>query len=154
MSLNFKNKIISESSPDIMEHLIKKLETRQRNLYNYANMINSINTIEDFYYKKKDIFNLFQNLKEEFKQAENKVKQNGAAAVFNCEFFTVKGAKLESQLADVKDFADFTPETEAIKTFSSDNSKYYDESAERSAPYFDVGIDGITLLNSGFPDAE
>ena len=92
--------------------------------------------------------------KEEFKQAENKVKQNGAAAVFNCEFFTVKGAKLESQLADVKDFGDFTPETEAIKTFSSDNSKYYDESAERSAPYFDVGIDGITLLNSGFPDAE
>lgn len=92
--------------------------------------------------------------KSEFQQAENKVKQNGAAAVFNCEYFTVKGAKLESQLADVKDFGDFTPETEAIKTFSGDNSKYYDESAERSAPYFDVGIDGITLLNSGFPDAE
>ena len=74
MSLNHKKNIISESSPDIMAYLIKKLETRQRNLYNYANMINSINTIEDFYYKKKDIFNLFQNLEEELKQASLAIK--------------------------------------------------------------------------------
>ena len=42
MSLNKRNKIISESSPDIMEYLIQKLESRQRNLVSYVNLFNSI----------------------------------------------------------------------------------------------------------------
>ena len=34
MSLNFKNKIISESSPDIMEYLIRKLESKEKDVQN------------------------------------------------------------------------------------------------------------------------
>ena len=55
--------------------------------------------------------------------------------------FTVGGAKLESYTADVDTDAAFTPDTEAIV------NGYFAESAERSAPYFDVEIDGITLIN-------
>ena len=91
--------------------------------------------------------------KAEFALAETSVKQYGSKAVFNCSNFTVKGKALDNQLADVEDYGDFAPETEAIKNDAT-LGKYYDESAGRSAPYFDVGIDGITLLNSGFPDAE
>ena len=94
MSLNFKNKIISESSPDIMEYLIKKLETRQRNLYNYANMFNSINSIEEFYLKRKDIFNLFQNLEEELRQASLAIKalmvQNKVLSEENIKSLNIK----------------------------------------------------------------
>ena len=94
MSLNFKNKIISESSPDIMEYLIKKLETRQRNLYNYANMFNSINSIEEFYIKRKDIFNLFQNLEEELRQASLAIKalmvQNKVLSEENIKSLNIK----------------------------------------------------------------
>ena len=86
-----------------------------------------------------------------FAAAELAVKEGGAAAVFNCDNFTVKGAKLTTYQADVKDMGDYAPETEAIKTVAG--VSYFDESAGRSAPYFDVAIDGIELLNSGFPEA-
>ena len=91
--------------------------------------------------------------KTEFASAEAVVKANGAKAVFNCSNFKVGGQTLTSKLADVEDYSDFIPETEAIKDDGS-VGKYYDESSFRSAPYFDVNIDGIELLNSGFPDAE
>ena len=55
---------------------------------------------------------------------------------------------LTSYIADVKDMGDYVPETEAIKT--AGGVTYFDESAKRSAPYFDLRIDGINLLNSGF----
>ena len=94
MSLNKRNKIISESSPDIMEYLIQKLESRQRNLVSYVNLFNSINSIEAFYLKKKDIFNLFQNLEEEFRQASLAIKalmvQNKALSEENLQFLNIK----------------------------------------------------------------
>jgi len=86
----------------------------------------------------------------EFAQAETAVRNGGAKVVFNCANFTVGGEHLSSKMADVRDMGDYVPETEAIK--EADGVKYYDESADRSAPYFDVSIDGITKLNSGFPD--
>ena len=89
--------------------------------------------------------------KAEFALAEASVKAGGAAAVFNCANFTVKGAALTTYKADVEDMGDYQPETEAIKTAAG--VSYFDESAGRSAPYFDVAIDGIELLNSGFPEA-
>ena len=72
----------------------------------------------------------------------------GTRKVFDCANFTVKGEHLTSYKADVQDMGDYVPETEVIK--SAGSVKYFDESSERSAPYFDIIIDGITLLNSGF----
>ena len=66
--------------------------------------------------------------------------------VFDCSKFTVKGEHLTSYKADVDDYGDWVPETEAIKTVN--NITFFDESAQRSAPYFDVEIDGITKLNA------
>ena len=72
----------------------------------------------------------------------------GTRKVFDCSKFTVEGEHLTSYLADVDDFGDFVKETEAIKT--EGGITFFDESALRSAPYFDIAIDGITTLNSGF----
>lgn len=66
----------------------------------------------------------------------------GEIHVFDVDTFTVNGEKLDSYLADVDTDADYTPDTEAIK------DGYFHESEYRSAPYFDLQIDGITLLNS------
>ena len=68
----------------------------------------------------------------------------GTLHVFDTATFTVGGAPLDTYMADVDTDEAFTPDTEAIK------DGYFDESASRSAPYFDVQIDGITLLNEAF----
>ena len=47
-----------------------------------------------------------------------------------------------SYMADVDTDANYTGDTEAIK------DGYFAESSDRSAPYFDLQIDGITLLNT------
>jgi basic membrane protein A len=70
--------------------------------------------------------------------------QNGTLKVFDTDTFTVKGAKVDTYLADVNTDAAFTPDTEAIKDGA------FAESSDRSAPYFDLRIDGITLLNEKF----
>lgn len=59
-------------------------------------------------------------------------------------FITVEGEKLTSYLADVDDLGDYVKETEVIK------DGYFHESEYRSAPYFDITIDGITLLDTAF----
>ena len=69
---------------------------------------------------------------------------NGSLKVFDCSKFTVKGAHLTSYLADVDDAGDFKPETEVIKT--ENGITYFAESYFRSAPYFDIIIDGITIM--------
>ena len=94
MSFDIRNNVICNSNHDIMEYLIKKLESRQRNLSGYANMFNSINSIEDFYLKRKDIFNLFQNLEEELRQAYLAIKalmiQNKALSEETIQFKDAK----------------------------------------------------------------
>lgn len=65
----------------------------------------------------------------------------GTLHVFAVNTFTVGGEKVTSYLADVDDFGDFKGETEVIK------DGYFHESEYRSAPYFDLRIDGITELN-------
>ena len=59
-------------------------------------------------------------------------------------FITVGGAALTTYLADVDTDAAFTPDTEAVA------DGYFHESEYRSAPYFDVRIDGIEMLNQMF----
>ena len=66
----------------------------------------------------------------------------GTLHVFDCNTFTVGGQKLTSYKADVDDDGTFTGETEVIK------DGYFHESEYRSAPYFDLRIDGITELQS------
>ena len=56
-------------------------------------------------------------------------------------FITKDGAALTSYTADVDTDEAFTPDTEVV------SDGYFHESEYRSAPYFDVQIDGITLLN-------
>ena len=74
MSSEFSNDIICNSNPDIMEYLIQKLESRKKNLSKYSNIINSIDSFESFYLRKKDIFLLFKNLEEELHQASLAIK--------------------------------------------------------------------------------
>ena len=69
---------------------------------------------------------------------------SGELKVFNTAAFTVGGEALTSYLADVDTDPAYTPDTEVIK------DGCFCESEFRSAPYFDVDIDGIELLNTAF----
>ncbi len=68
----------------------------------------------------------------------------GTLHVFNASQFTVGGKALTSYKADVDTDEAYTPDTEVI------SDGYFHESEYRSAPYFDLRIDGITLLNEKF----
>lgn len=71
---------------------------------------------------------------------------NGSLKVFDLSTFTVNGAALvDNFMANVNDDAAFTPDTVVIKTTKS-GIKYFAESEFRSAPYFEVDIDGITII--------
>ena len=69
---------------------------------------------------------------------------SGELQVFDTSTFTVGGEALTSYMADVDTDADYTPDTEVIENGAFMESKF------RSAPYFDVQIDGITLLDTQF----
>ena len=68
----------------------------------------------------------------------------GEIHVFDTDTFTVGGEKLTSYMADVDTDAAYAKDTEVIK------DGYFHESEFRAAPYFDIQIDGITLLNTNF----
>ena len=70
--------------------------------------------------------------------------KDGTINVFDTANFTVKGEKLTSYKADVDTDADFTPDTEVVENGIFQESKF------RSGPYFDVRIDGITLLDENY----
>ena len=70
--------------------------------------------------------------------------QAGTLHVFDTSFFTVEGAAKDSYLADVDTDAAYTGDTEVI------SGGYFHESEYRSAPYFDLQIDGIDLLDVAF----
>lgn len=71
---------------------------------------------------------------------------DGTLHVFDTATFTVGDTPLDSYEADVDSDPDYTPDHEVIV------DGYFDESGEefRSAPFFDVQIDGITLLDSAY----
>ncbi|MCI5826968.1 MAG: BMP family ABC transporter substrate-binding protein [Lachnospiraceae bacterium] len=70
----------------------------------------------------------------------------GKVHVFDISTFTKDGAALESYEADVDTDADYTPDHEVVS-----DGYFHESGAEfRSAPYFDVQIDGITLLDTAF----
>ena len=94
----------------------------------------------------------------------------GTRKVFDCSKFTVtvipgdtgknqtatvdENGHLTAYIADVIDVGDFAKETNVIKT--AGGVTYFDESAAnfRSAPYFDLTIDGVTLLNAVYETNE
>ena len=65
----------------------------------------------------------------------------GTLKVFDTNTFTVDGKKLDSYKADINDWGDFTGETEVV------SGGVFQESAFRSAPAFDLNIDGITIID-------
>ncbi len=70
--------------------------------------------------------------------------ENGTVHVFDTASFTVGGETLTSYLADVDTDAAYEGDTEVIA------DGYFHESEYRSAPYFDLKIDGINLLDTAF----
>jgi basic membrane protein A len=70
--------------------------------------------------------------------------EKGEVHVFDCSTFTVKGEALTSYMADVNTDDAYTPDTEVV------HDGYFSESEFRSAPYFDLQIDGINLLDTNF----
>ena len=69
---------------------------------------------------------------------------SGELKVFDTATFTVGGETLTTYLADVDTDAAYTGDTEVIA------DGYFHESEFRSAPYFDLQIDGISLLDQKF----
>ncbi len=63
---------------------------------------------------------------------------DGTLKVFDTDTFTVKGEKLTEYYADVVDLGDFVADTQVVLDGA------FAESAKRSAPYFNLIIDGIT----------
>ena len=70
--------------------------------------------------------------------------EKGELHVYDTSTFTVKGEALTSYMADVDTDADYTPDTEVV------HDGYFSESEFRSAPYFDLEIDGIERLDVAF----
>ena len=70
--------------------------------------------------------------------------ESGKLHVFDTTTFTVEGKSIDSYMADVDTDPAYTPDTEVVE------NGYFNESVKRSAPYFDLKIDGITLLDTAF----
>ncbi len=70
--------------------------------------------------------------------------ENGTIHVFDTSAFTVNGETVTSYKADVDTDPAYEGDTEVIK------DGYFSESEFRSAPYFDLRIDGITLLDENY----
>ena len=69
---------------------------------------------------------------------------NGTEKVFDVTKFTVEGESSDSYMADVDTDPEYERDTEAVEDGE------FKESVFRSAPYFDLQIDGITLLDTAF----
>ena len=67
---------------------------------------------------------------------------SGEMHVFDTSTFTVNGEELTTYMADVDSDEAYTGDTEVI------SDGYFHESEFRSAPYFDINIDGITILGT------
>ncbi|MBO5789482.1 MAG: BMP family ABC transporter substrate-binding protein, partial [Clostridia bacterium] len=69
----------------------------------------------------------------------------GTLKVFDTSTFTVGGSAISpDHKADVDTDANFAPDTDVVE------NGIFVESEYRSAPYFDLRIDGITLLNEKY----
>ncbi|MBR5772566.1 MAG: BMP family ABC transporter substrate-binding protein [Clostridia bacterium] len=81
--------------------------------------------------------------KEAIEDAQAKLEA-GTLHVYDTATFTVDGKELTEYKADVDSDPDYTPDTNVV------SDGYFHESEFRSAPYFDLEIDGIERLNAKF----
>ena len=77
-------------------------------------------------------------------EAAKAALEAGELHVFDTATFTVGGEAVDSYLADVDTDPAYEGDTEVVL------DGYFHESEFRSAPYFDLQIDGITLLDTKF----
>ena len=82
--------------------------------------------------------NAAEGTQEAIDAAKDKLNK-GELKVFDTKTFTVGGEELTTYLADVVDLGDYVADTEAVV------DGRFIESEKRSAPYFNVIIDGITV---------
>ena len=68
--------------------------------------------------------------------------ESGDLKVFDTSAWTKDGDNLSEYMADVDDMGDFQPDTNVIA------DGYFHESEFRSAPYFDIDIDGIINIDA------
>ena len=87
--------------------------------------------------------NVAEGTKEELDKVVAGLK-DGSINVFDTANFTVGGETLTSYMADVDFDAEYTKDTEVIEDGVFMESKF------RSGPYFDLEIDGITLLDRNY----
>lgn len=78
---------------------------------------------------------------EAIEEAKEKIL-SGELQVFDTSTFTVEGEELTTYMADVDTDPEYTGDTEVVVDGA------FQESEFRSAPYFDLTIDGITLLDT------
>lgn len=84
------------------------------------------------------------NTAETLKTVTDGIKA-GTVKVFDTKNFTVNGAAIDAEFkADVDTDDNYTPDTAVVINGIFEESKF------RSAPYFDLRIDGIKLLNEKF----
>ncbi|MBQ4641793.1 MAG: BMP family ABC transporter substrate-binding protein [Oscillospiraceae bacterium] len=87
--------------------------------------------------------NVAEGTKEKLDEVVKGLK-DGTINVFDTANFTVDGETLTSYMADVDFDAEYTKDTEVIANGIFQESKF------RSGPYFDIEIDGITLLDRNY----
>ena len=87
--------------------------------------------------------NVAEGTADKIAEVEKGLK-DGTINVFDTANFTVGGKKIDSFKADVDTDDAFTPDTEVVANGIVEESKY------RSAPYFNLEIDGITLLDRNY----
>ncbi|MBO5755132.1 MAG: BMP family ABC transporter substrate-binding protein, partial [Clostridia bacterium] len=81
---------------------------------------------------------------EKIQEVAAKLK-SGEIKVFDTDTFTVGGEKIADDfMANVDADADYTPDTDVV------DGGEFKESEFRSAPYFELRIDGITLVNEKY----
>ena len=73
-TVNKSKNITSETSLEIMNYLVQKLEARQKKVLKFKNVFQELDSFESFYSQRNEIFLLLNNLEEDLKQATFAIK--------------------------------------------------------------------------------
>ena len=149
MSYNIDTKCsISNENSNLIQYLIRKLESRKSLLYNIKEILNSINSINDFLKYKIPTINFLEEINEDFKQAIFAIKalftENKALSLSNdaqkekIDKQKTENAFLFSENEDLK--KSINEKFENKKKNNNLNSKSINDSTERNAINFSNAI--------------
>jgi hypothetical protein len=152
MSYNIDTKSsISNENSNLIQYLIRKLESRKSLLYNIKEILNSINSINDFLKYKIPTINFLEEINEDFKQAIFAIKalftENKALSLSNdaqkekIDKQKTENAFLFSENEDLK--KSINEKFENKKKNNNLNSKSINDSTERNAINFSNAIKNI-----------